>query len=471
MKQNYWNPSGRLAKIQSHRFPQVPFMSVAYETDAPPAPPAPPVPKPDNRKEDELLTVIQKRIDKALENRATKPELEQIRLGLLEEFKGVDLDALRAMADDKTGVMSSLAKQGLEIQRLNAKVTEQKPKDLSVRGQIAEWMEQEDTVGGTGKKVSALIKDISNKQRRDLPPLELRVAASPMLLSTVNAGASPYIGRVEVESGINDFIRIEPTFWDYIKKGRTNAESYVWVNKTNAQGAAAFIGPGVAKPGVSMALEPDISHAKKVADSAKAGTELLQDIDGMASFIEDELRYKVMIKVNEKLMSGVASSTDPNGIQTLSLPFSDRGIKTQDPNNLDAVRASIGWLRSGLLKGPITVFMNSIDVTNMELSKSAQGVYVLPPFATADNKRVAGVTIVEDNNVTQGYIQAAFLNFYRILVYKNFSIAWGWEMDDFTKNLVTAVGEMRLHQFMNQIHTGAFMYDTIENIKTIIAAP
>jgi hypothetical protein len=45
----------------------------------------------------------------------------------------------------------------------------------------------------------------------------------------------------------------------------------------------------------------------------------------------------------------------------------------------------------------------------------------------------------------------------------------GWENDDFTRNLVTWVGEMRLHQFFNTQYTGAFIYDTFANIITGLA--
>ncbi len=305
--------------------------------------------------------------------------------------------------------------------------------------------------------------------------MELRVD-SPMYVSTVNSGSSPYIGKTQYEGGINPIVRIQPNFWDYIKKGRSSAPTYVWVNQTNALGAAAFIGPGVAKPGVSFSLVAHTSVAKKIADSAKAGTELLQDIDGIVSFIEDELRYKVMIKVNEKAMTGdaVATPTEITGIQTLSVPFpaSTGLVAGANPTYMDAIRAGIGYMRSGLLTGPITVFINPIDAANMDMAKATDsGVYLLPPFVTSDGRTIAGAAIVEDYNIPVGYAQFAFLNYYRILIYKDFYVEWGWENDDFTRNLVTAIGEMRLHQFFNDIYTGAFMYDSFANILAEITTP
>jgi hypothetical protein len=169
-------------------------------------------------------------------------------------------------------------------------------------------------------------------------------------------------------------------------------------------------------------------------------------------------------------MTSAGSSTEPTGIQNLSTAYTLTSINTSNPNYMDAIRAAVAQLRSGWLQGAITVFINSIDAANMDLAKAdASGVYLLPAFVTANGRTIAGATIVEDNNVPVGYLQAAMLQYYRILIYQDFTVTWGWENDDFTKNLVTAVGEMRLHQFFNDQYTGAFLYDSFANIKTAIA--
>lgn len=420
----------------------------------------------DNRKEEELLTKIQERIDKALEGRATKEELEQIRNSQREELAGLSLEALRSMADDRTGAMATLAKQGLEITRLKASIETRQIEDMSIRGQVKSWME----------KNKEILDAVRSGRSREIPALNLQLRAvdSPMTPVTVNPGASPYIGRIVGEPGINDFLRAKPTFWDYLTKGRTNATTYYWVNKTNPQGAAAFLAPGQPKPGVSFQLAVEASNPKKVADSAKAAKELLDDIDGMTTFIEQELRYQVMIKVNSETMTGAGSSTAPKGIQTYSTTYTLTSIKTTNANDFDALRAVVAQMRSGYLTGDITIFINPIDSANMDLTKAnTAGTYLLPPFSTADGKNVSGARVVEDSAVPVGFFQAAYLQFYRILMYEDFNITWGWENDDFTKNLVTAIGEMRFHQFVNSIYSdsGAFVYDSFANVKTLLNTP
>ena len=104
------------------------------------------------------------------------------------------------------------------------------------------------------------------------------------------------------------------------------------------------------------------------------------------------------------------------------------------------------------------------------MQKSSTGIYLLPPFTTADGKKISGATIVEDYNVAIGYVQVAMLDYYKIKIYKDYAVSMGWENDDFTKNLITFIGEMRLHQYFSENYTGAFIYDSFADIIAAIDA-
>lgn len=381
----------------------------------------------------------------------------------LTEIRSLKIEQLRSLVDDKTGALAKIEALALQMESIRTSIVSGQ-NGLSVRQQVEKWQ----------KDNAEAIKGIRSKSgKQELPPLifEVRTAADvPMTPTTVYNG-SFFIARTEVQSGIVDIPRRQPVFWDFIKKGRTNAETYVWVNKTTPGGAADFIGPGVAKPKVSFKLAKEFSNAKKIAASDKVATELLQDIDGMTSYVVDELRYQVFDKLNQTLMTATADSETPAGIQSLStvFPVDGAGLKAKNPTMRDDIRACVGYLRSGNLTGNITGFINPIDAANMDMEKATtSGVYILPPFETADGKRVGGATLIEDNNVAVGYLQIGFLDYYVIKVYQDYAVYWGWENDDFTKNLITVIGEMRLHQIFNTQHTGAFIYDTFENIATAI---
>jgi len=381
-----------------------------------------------------------------------KALLDKVRLavkGEIELTKG-EIEALAAkvekMKDYETLKQEHVVLMGeLKAMKENGQVN-QSP---DIQTQIKLWVEE--------NKVA--LKNIKSGQKADLTALTVKLNSPMTPSNTYNSSA--YLPQPEFQAEPNEIVRVAPTFWDYLKKGVTSAAAYVWVNKKNPEGAAGFIGPGVAKPGVSFELATEISNAKKVAVSEKCATELLEDIPGMASWLQNEIAYQLKAKINTTLMTGVASSTVPAGIQTLSVAYSLTGVETANPNNWDAIIAAVAQLRSGNLQGQVTAFINPVDYANMILTKAtSQGQLFVPAQS--------GVTIVEDNNIPVGYLQIAILDYYKILIYKAFSVMFGWENDDFTKNLVTAIGEMRIHQFSSENHTGFAIYDTFANIKTAI---
>ncbi len=245
-------------------------------------------------------------------------------------------------------------------------------------------------------------------------------------------------------------------------------ETYPWVNKKVPadSGAAGFIGPGIAKPGTSFTLEVEKSNAKKVAVSMKVATELLEDVDGMTTMIQTELAYQLKAKVNTTLMTGVLSGTVPAGVQTFSLGFTTSGLSTVNPNNWDCARAVIAQMRKAFINGPIVIFMNPIDIANMDMEKAiSQGQYL-----GISARPIPGGIIVEDNNIAVGYLQAIALDCLKTLIYKDFVVTYGWENADFTLNLVTAIAEMRIHSFHSENDAAGFVFDDLADIKSQIAA-
>lgn len=396
---------------------------------------------PDNMTKAEIEAEVEKLLGEKLEKRSKT----------IFDTLGLNVDKLKEfLGEDDKGIRSILLKQGEELVRLKEAGTS-KDKVLSIRSQIEAWRDK-------NKDSLARIKD---GQKADLTTLQLRVA-SPMTPANSLSG-SPSLPKPEWEAGVNELVRLQPTFWSYLRKGRSSSSVYAWVNKYNPLGAAGFIGPGVAKPGVSFELKVENSTAKKIAASLKITKELLDDIEGMQTLIETELRYQVEQKANTTLLTtGAASSTVPASIQSLSVAFTAAGLQVVNPNNWDAIRAAVAQLRAGNLVGRVVAFVNPIDKANMDMTKAVSEGQLFIPAAP-------GAEIVEDNNVAVGYVQVAIIDYYKILMYEDYNISYGWENDDFTKNLVTVLGEMRFHQAFNDQYTGAFIYDSFANIKAGIA--
>lgn len=387
-------------------------------------------------------------------------------LGLFEKINDAkSMDRLQEMlGEDEKGVRSIMKKQGEAIADLMAKIQSQEQK-ATVRSQVADWM----------KTNEAQIKAVMSGASKDLPALQIRAAASPMTPSntisdtvTMNAG-----DVIRMGGAVNDLWRQQPTFWDLLPKGRTGLANYPWVNKKRPAdtGDADFIAPGVAKPGISFTLEVEQSAAKKPAVSLKTATELLQDVDGMTAFITDEVSRDLKMHIQTILLgAAAASATDPAGIRSFAVGFTLSGLSVNVPNNFDCIRAVVCQMRAAYVPGRILVLINPVDAANMDLTKSSEGVYVLPPFSTADGRQVAGALVIEEAGIAAGNVMAIAVDALKTLIYQDFAVKFGWENDDFTKNLVTVIAETRFHSFHSENHAQGFVYDDFADIKSQIDA-
>lgn len=379
----------------------------------------------------------------------------------LKDFKG-SMEKMAQVLDEKTGfvaMMQVIKNQGEEITALKA-AGKRTDAPKSVREQVAEWVE---------KNKESIARAKAGDRSASLPALHIQKAAITMTESA-SLNASAYLPNPQVMPGVIDLVRVQPTFWDRLQKPATKANPLIWVNKYNPQGNATFIGEGTLKNLGSFELQTESSVPKKVAERMKISREMLDDIDYIAGLIETELRYQVDTKCNTEVLTGVASATNPKGVTQYAAAYTLITITgIIDPNESDCIRAAIAQLRSTNFNGPLTAFINPIDAAKMDLQKTSQGAYVLPPFQTADGRNIAATPIVEDNNIAVGYLLLGDMSKYHVQMYQDFFIEWGYENDDFTKNLVTVIGERRFHQWVSGNETGAFVYDTFANIKTAIA--
>lgn len=407
------------------------------------------------------------------------PEKE-LRAALKDSLQGEVKDALKLLGDinnetsmtklkemlgeDDKGVRSILKKQGEAISDLMQKI-EKGEKKLTVRSQVADWM----------KTNEAQLKAVIAGASKDVPQLAIRAAASPMtpsntLSDTVTMDAGDVI---RMGQPVFDLWRIQPTLWDLIPKGRTNLANYPWVNRKRPAdtGNADYLAAGSPKPGISFTLEVEQSAVKKPAVSMKVATELLQDVDGMTNFITSELSWDLKNHINGIMMgAAAASATDPAGIRSFAVGYTLAGVQVQYPNNFDCIRAVLCQMKAAFVQGRIVVLVNPVDAANMDLTKSNEGVYLLPPFSTADGRQIAGALVIEDSNVAAGNVMAIAIDCLKTLMYQDFVIKWGWEDDDFTKNLVTVISEARFHQFHSENHAQGFVYDDFADIKSQIDA-
>jgi HK97 family phage major capsid protein len=107
----------------------------------------------------------------------------------------------------------------------------------------------------------------------------------------------------------------------------------------------------------------------------------------------------------------------------------------------------------------------------MKLTKDADGNYVMPPFATESGDIVNGVRVVQNTKIPVGYFLMGDFSKAHVRTYKDYSVRVGYTGDDFEKNLVTILGESRVHLWISDNEEAAFVYDQFSVAKTALETP
>ena len=311
-------------------------------------------------------------------------------------------------------------------------------------------------------------KDLWEKMKKPgAPSFEIELKVAGTMLESGNVGAGTYFPAIGIEPGVVDIARAKPSLIKYVNYAQTSNRLIIWVEKTNPDGNAGWIAEGAVKPLIDFEYKTVTSAIKKVADKIKVSTEMLDDVDNIAGDINNELKYKVDMLVVAAILAGTGLNDEPEGITHWASLFVTTTLATTSPNNKDAILAAAAQIRS-LFFEPDYAFINTIDGANMEMEKTDQGLYILPPFTSANGQTIAGLTIVQTSSIPVGHVLVGDMKKMKVREKGNFVVTVGWVADDFEKNLVTMIGERRMHMFIADNDSGAFIYDTLANIKSAI---
>lgn len=355
---------------------------------------------------------------------------------------------LQKLAEDTS---EQLASVGLQLKAM--KDIKQQDLKKSIADQIREHKEKN--------------KDLWEKMKQPgAPSFEIEIKAAGTMRESTHTGVGTYFPAVSIEPGFVDLARQQPSLLQYVNYAGSASRVIVWVEKLNPDGNAGWIAEGVIKPLIDFEWKTTTSTAKKVADKIKVSTEMLDDIDFIAGEIANELKYRVDMAVDAAILAG-AGGDSIYGITHWASAYALTTVKTTKPNNYDAILSAATQIKN-LYFTPNYAFINPIDATNMDMTKIDDGMYVIPPFSTADGKRISGLRVVESPAIPVGYLLIGDMSRCKVRELKNFSVTVGWVNDDFELNLVTMIGERRMHLFIADNDSAAFVYDTFDAIKTAI---
>lgn len=336
----------------------------------------------------------------------------------------------------------------------------------SVRGQIAAALEEK----------AEELKGLKSKKGASIN-LEVK-AAGTMTTSNVDAVGTNGLSMLlnDPEAGITPIPRSQPFFADLFSSSPTSGNTVSYAEMKNPDGGAGMTGEGSAKTQADFDLVEAKSDVKKITSYIKTSKEALDDIPALSGEINNELLTLIKLKKDAQVLSGDGLSNNLSGVLTNATTFTggDLAGTIDSPNNYDVLVAAITEIMtaevvSGEPAGFLAnvIVLNPVDVAAMKLTKDQNDNYIFPvtlPGATT----VMEVPVVSNARMTSGTFLVMDSTKGNLRIREGITIDIGYENDDFTKNLVTILAEMRLAFYIKSQHVKAFVTGTFEAAKALL---
>jgi len=414
------------------------------------------------KEQEAFLKVIKSEVQKKLdENKDITGLKEQIH-SLNEKLKAASTqEEIVKLKDD-------LEKIGLDIKSLKeeGKIEELKRKNL---GDALIHALYEMNRKGQLSEIKA--KKIRNAE------LEVKAAATMTTGNISGVGGGTPFTLSDYLPGLTRVVRRMPFIQQLVSMATTVKNIVQWVEQKNPDpGAAGTTAEGSAKTQGDFDLVESKCDVEKITYYIKVSKEMLDDV----AFIEGEIRREIvellLLKLDEQILKGDGISPNLAGIMSFATSFSAGSFAAtiNNANNFDVIRVAINQIETATPNGPFVpnyIVMHPSDVAAMDLTKDAEDRYLLPPFLTAGGNTIKGLPIISNIGMTEGDFLVGDFTKSVVHMRENVTLSIGYENDDFTKNLVTILGEIRACHYIKSNHTKAFVKGTFSTAKAALETP
>lgn len=279
------------------------------------------------------------------------------------------------------------------------------------------------------------------------------------------------VGLTTLEPGLTRIARRSPFLREIINVRPVNSNLVAWAEQATPEGGAAATAEGASKSQADFNIVEASKKIEKITAYIKVSKEALDDISYLNSEIRTELLELISLKVDADILGGDGTTPNIKGILEYATAFAVAGTPLANgvatANNFDVVRAA-AWQVYNNHFMPNYVLVNPVDAAVMDLTKATDGHYIMPPFSTTDGQTIAGLRVIENTGVTAGSFVVGDFTKSNLGIREGVSIQVGYENDDFTKNLVTILAEVRAVHYIKSNQVGAFVKGTFAVAKALL---
>ena len=242
---------------------------------------------------------------------------------------------------------------------------------------------------------------------------------------------------------VNQITHVRPL----IAGGQIGAPSLTYLRESGFIGAPAMTAEGTTKPQVGVTMTEVVGQVKKVAAYFKMSSELMNDFPSLASYLTSRVDEKIKQVEDVQLLFGDNTGQNLQGISPLAQAFSAGALRATRAGIIDVIRAAAAQVRRSQFRCT-DILMNPDDLAALELTKDANGQYLLPTLLTGTLPTIGRVRLVEVDAMTAGsFLAGAFDLGAQVFEREGLTMRFfDQNEDDAITNKVTCVIEERLVQ-------------------------
>jgi HK97 family phage major capsid protein len=233
------------------------------------------------------------------------------------------------------------------------------------------------------------------------------------------------------------------TVRDLLTPGRMDGNTLEYVKETGFTNAAAPVAESAAKPESTLKLDLVSTSAKVIAHFFKASRQVLDDVSQLKSMIDQRLMYGLAYVEETELLSGDGTGQHLLGIIPQATAYS-APVALADLNIIDVIR--LAMLQAALAEYPSSgIVLHPTDWAGIETLKDSQGRYIIGNPQGTTQPTLWSLPVVATQAITvRKFLTGAFKLGAQVFDRWDARVETGYVNDDFTKNLVTILGEERL---------------------------
>ncbi len=245
-----------------------------------------------------------------------------------------------------------------------------------------------------------------------------------------------------------------------------------WVSQSGKEGSAGGTTEGTLKNQIDFNLVVDSEVVKTRTAFIKVSTQMLGDIEFMASEINNELMRELGKDVEGQVYEGDDTGNNLNGIRTVAVAFA-AGTFAGDVDNanvVDVLRVAINQIALAEQEMPNAILMHPSDLTALLLEKvtSSDKRYIQALQEIASNRSLDGVPIITTTLVTVDEYLIGDFTMATVWNRGDISIEIGLDGNDFTKNMRTVLGEWRGLVIVKTNRRSAFVQGTFSTDQAVL---